>query len=109
MILGDSHHRIFAWSVAIFCDPQYRDRQLFYHRSEQPRQSGSRGSSLRLGQGDPPDAQGDPNSSSASVESGKELFVTLGCTGCHVVNGKGGLAGPDLSNEANKGRSRAVA
>ncbi len=103
MILGDSHQRIFAWSVAIFAilsiviascsttDPSSRQQ--------------ARGSSLG-GQGDPPDAQGDPNSSSASVESGKGLFVTLGCMGCHVVNGKGGLAGSDLSNEANKGRSR---
>lgn len=57
-------------------------------------------------QADPPNAQGDPNPSSAGVESGKKLFATLGCAGCHTADGKGGLAGPDVSNEANKGRSR---
>ena len=63
------------------------------------------GSSLRA-QTDPPDAPGDPNVSSASVDSGKQLSTTLGCAGCHTTNGKGGLAGPDLSNEPGKGRSR---
>lgn len=48
----------------------------------------------------------DSGSSSASVKRGKQLFDTLGCTACHMVNGQGGRVGPDLSNEAAKGRSR---
>jgi mono/diheme cytochrome c family protein len=51
---------------------------------------------------DPPDS----NAPSVGVTKGKELYGTLGCAACHVVNGQGGKAGPDLSNEANKGRSR---
>ena len=48
----------------------------------------------------------DSGSSSAGVKRGKQLFDTLGCTACHMVNGQGGRVGPDLSNEAAKGRSR---
>lgn len=48
----------------------------------------------------------DGGSAPASVKRGKQLFDTLGCTGCHMVNGQGGRVGPDLSDEANKGRSR---
>ena len=44
--------------------------------------------------------------SSAGAQNGRDLFVSLGCMGCHMVNGKGGQAGTDLSDEANKGRSR---
>jgi mono/diheme cytochrome c family protein len=55
---------------------------------------------------DPPGTRGESESSSAGAEEGEKLFDTLGCMGCHVVNGKGGQAGPDLSNEAGKGRSR---
>jgi len=51
-------------------------------------------------------APGDTNASSAGIAQGKELYGTLGCAGCHVVNGQGGAAGPDLSHEAGKGRSR---
>jgi ubiquinol-cytochrome c reductase cytochrome b subunit len=43
---------------------------------------------------------------SESAREGAELFQSLGCTGCHRVNGIGGTAGPDLSNELLKGRSR---
>lgn len=43
---------------------------------------------------------------SASAREGQHLFQTLGCTGCHSVNGSGGTAGPDLSNEGTRGRTR---
>lgn len=43
---------------------------------------------------------------SASVYKGQALFQSLGCIGCHSVMGSGGSAGPDLSNEASRGRSR---
>ncbi|MEA5114465.1 MAG: cytochrome b N-terminal domain-containing protein [Geobacteraceae bacterium] len=41
-----------------------------------------------------------------SVRRGEQLFKSLGCSGCHMVNGAGGKIGPDLSGEANNGRSR---
>jgi ubiquinol-cytochrome c reductase cytochrome b subunit len=43
---------------------------------------------------------------SASAREGTKLFQSLGCVGCHRVNGTGGTAGPDLSHEALRGRSR---
>ena len=43
---------------------------------------------------------------SASARQGNQLFQSLGCTGCHRVNGIGGTVGPDLSNELLKGRPR---
>jgi mono/diheme cytochrome c family protein len=103
MVLRDSHQHVFAWSVVIFAVLSIVIASC--STTDQSGRQQARDSSFG-GQADPPDAQGDPNSSSAGVESGKELYVTLGCMGCHVVNGKGGQAGPDLSNEANKGRAR---
>ena len=43
--------------------------------------------------------------SSANVQKGAELYRAQGCAACHKINGQGGPAGPDLSDEANKGRS----
>ncbi|MGE5295501.1 MAG: c-type cytochrome [Solirubrobacterales bacterium] len=43
---------------------------------------------------------------SAAAQRGKQLYDTLGCQACHMVNGQGGTTGPDLSNEGAKGRSR---
>jgi ubiquinol-cytochrome c reductase cytochrome b subunit len=43
---------------------------------------------------------------SSSAQAGKKLFDSLGCLGCHSVNGTGGNVGPDLSNEASRDRSR---
>jgi len=100
MMLGDSNHRIFAWlavivailgSIIAGCSTTDSVSGL-----------GPRDSSLRA----PADPPGDPNSSSAGVESGQKVFAAAGCAGCHTTDGKGGLAGPDLSNEANKGRTR---
>jgi len=39
------------------------------------------------------------------VQEGRDLFVSVGCVACHKIEGKGGVAGPDLSREANLGRS----
>ncbi|MEZ5351289.1 MAG: carbohydrate-binding family 9-like protein [Bryobacteraceae bacterium] len=33
-----------------------------------------------------------------SVEHGAALFQSKGCAGCHMVGGRGGIIGPDLSN-----------
>jgi mono/diheme cytochrome c family protein len=35
-------------------------------------------------------------------EKGKKLFESVGCQGCHTLNGKGENFGPDLSRIANK-------
>ena len=46
---------------------------------------------------------------SQSAREGATLVDSLGCTGCHTINGTGGSVGPDLSNESRQGRSRAMA
>jgi ubiquinol-cytochrome c reductase cytochrome b subunit len=33
----------------------------------------------------------------SNTARGKELVASLGCTGCHVVDGKGGTMGPELN------------
>lgn len=43
---------------------------------------------------------------SQSAREGATLVDSLGCTGCHTINGTGGSVGPDLSNESRQGRSR---
>lgn len=48
----------------------------------------------------------DPPALNSAAASGRKLFETIGCMGCHTVNGEGGKVGPDLSYEADKGRSR---
>ncbi|MCL4498223.1 MAG: c-type cytochrome [Deltaproteobacteria bacterium] len=34
-----------------------------------------------------------------------KIINAQGCTGCHIINGKGGSIGPSLSKEGTKGRS----
>lgn len=36
-------------------------------------------------------------------ERGQNLFTTLGCVGCHMINGQGGNVGPDLTEVYEKG------
>lgn len=55
---------------------------------------------------DPKSKDTDPSTVNSGAQRGRELFDTIGCMGCHMVNGNGGRVGPDLSNEADKGRSR---
>ncbi|MEW6001222.1 MAG: cytochrome b N-terminal domain-containing protein [Nitrospirota bacterium] len=43
---------------------------------------------------------------SATEQKGAQLFQSLGCGGCHRINGVGGTIGPDLSNEGSQGRTR---
>jgi ubiquinol-cytochrome c reductase cytochrome b subunit len=43
---------------------------------------------------------------SPGAKQGAQLFASLGCGGCHTVNGVGGTLGPNLSNEGDMGRTR---
>jgi mono/diheme cytochrome c family protein len=54
---------------------------------------------IRADSNDPPAAPAE------SIDRGRQLFETQGCTACHKINGKGGVVGPDLSDEGSKGRS----
>jgi ubiquinol-cytochrome c reductase cytochrome b subunit len=47
-----------------------------------------------------------PGQMSTSATEGSQLFNSLGCLGCHRVNGQGGTIGPDLSSGILKGKSR---
>jgi ubiquinol-cytochrome c reductase cytochrome b subunit len=49
---------------------------------------------------------GSPSRLSQSAREGATLVGSLGCAGCHSINGTGGSVGPDLSNESRQGRSR---
>jgi mono/diheme cytochrome c family protein len=55
---------------------------------------------------DPKSKGADPSTANSGAQRGQELFDTIGCMGCHMINGNGGRVGPDLSDEADKGRSR---
>jgi ubiquinol-cytochrome c reductase cytochrome b subunit len=44
--------------------------------------------------------------SQAPNAEGAKLFWSLGCSGCHSINGKGGKIGPDLALERQKSRSQ---
>jgi mono/diheme cytochrome c family protein len=41
----------------------------------------------------------------ADSSAGKKLYDSQGCVACHTIGGEGGTLGPNLSDEANKGRS----
>jgi len=42
----------------------------------------------------------------ASVERGKKFFDSQICRDCHTMEGRGGKAAPDLTEEWKKGRTR---
>ena len=45
-----------------------------------------------------PGAAATPVPGDTPEERGRNLFQGLGCVGCHVINGSGGVVGPDLTN-----------
>lgn len=47
---------------------------------------------------------GAPSEAIALIERGRTLVQTSGCMGCHVVDGKGGSLGRELSDTGNKTR-----
>jgi ubiquinol-cytochrome c reductase cytochrome b subunit len=61
----------------------------------------------------PPKSPNEPNkppqktqaSQASLISQGKSLFSLQGCAGCHIVNGKGGSLGPDLSDVGSRGFS----
>ena len=55
---------------------------------------------------DPVISKADPPALNPGAASGRKLFESIGCMGCHTVNGKGGNVGPNLSDIADKGKSR---
>lgn len=103
MVLNHSKQRVFA-GTAVFLGIL---SLMIVSCSNTDRSSGLQargaGSDSRANASSPQD---DPPPSAADIENGQKLFASNGCAGCHTVNGKGGLAGPDVSNEAGKGRSR---
>jgi quinol-cytochrome oxidoreductase complex cytochrome b subunit len=48
---------------------------------------------------------GPSSETSESSKRGAQLFSSLGCVGCHRVNGKGGTIGPEFSPKVLKGKS----
>lgn len=71
-----------------------------------PKEGGTSAADPSPNSGYDPKAGSDPSVSQAAVRRGQELFDSVGCMGCHTVNGKGGAVGPNLSDEAGRGRSR---
>jgi mono/diheme cytochrome c family protein len=71
-----------------------------------PKEGGTSAADPSLNSGPDPKPGGDPSVSQAAARRGQELFDSIGCMGCHMVNGKGGAVGPNLSDEVGRGRSR---
>lgn len=38
------------------------------------------------------------------VKNGRILYKKMKCSHCHIINGEGGVVGPDLTREGTKGR-----
>jgi mono/diheme cytochrome c family protein len=72
----------------------------------EPKEGGTVAANPSLNSWPDPKPGGDPRVSQTGVRRGRELFDSVGCMGCHMVNGKGGAVGPDLSDEVGRGRSR---
>lgn len=72
----------------------------------EPKEGGKSAADQSLKSGYDPKPDSDPSISQAGVRRGRELFESVGCMGCHIVNGKGGVVGPNLSDEVGRGRSR---
>ncbi|MDH4028980.1 MAG: c-type cytochrome, partial [Nitrospirota bacterium] len=56
--------------------------------------------SLRTSAGAKGDTAGQPDT--ASINEGRDLVNSLGCTGCHIINGKGSSFAPELSRIGEK-------
>jgi ubiquinol-cytochrome c reductase cytochrome b subunit len=50
--------------------------------------------------------QNQTNQVASLIAEGKTLYNSQGCSGCHVIDGKGGSVGPDLSDVGSKGLSK---
>lgn len=45
--------------------------------------------------------------SAAMMAAGAKVYDANGCGGCHMINGKGGMTAPDLSNEGGDAKHTA--
>jgi cbb3-type cytochrome oxidase cytochrome c subunit len=45
--------------------------------------------------------------SAAMLTAGAKVYEANGCGACHMINGKGGMTGPDLSNEGGEAKHTA--
>ena len=77
---------------------------LLYTGCSSTKETGTQSVQSMSGSYDPP--SGDPPAANTASVRGQKLFETAGCMSCHTVDGKGGKVGPNLSNEADKGKSR---
>ncbi len=106
MVLDRSDHRVLAWLVVASVILGLAITSCSTTKQSSPTTDQGRPNLIRPAGFTRAVDSADSNAPSAGVKKGKELYDTLGCTGCHAINGQGGKAGPELSNEANKGRSR---
>lgn len=97
-----SKRRFVLWIWILFITVMF----LFEGCSAAKKNSSSAGENSMKSKSDPKTENADPSVSQAGAQRGQELFNTVGCMGCHTVNGKGGTVGPNLSDEADKGKSR---
>jgi nitric oxide reductase subunit C len=42
------------------------------------------------------------NAAAGNAAAGQKLYASQGCAACHMIGGKGGKLGPDLSKEGKK-------
>ncbi|MGE5295503.1 MAG: cytochrome b N-terminal domain-containing protein [Solirubrobacterales bacterium] len=68
-------------------------------------QAGSSSPRPTVSEPEPPVATASQAPVPGDVQKGQEVYRTHGCAACHRINGQGGDAGPDLSNEGDKNRS----
>ncbi len=53
-----------------------------------------------------PASSADPPTGSANVKQGEQVFISLGCIGCHSIKGRGGVVGPALTPQLLQGKTR---
>ena len=103
MMRGDSNQRALIWSAALCAILSVLVASCSFTDTDSRQQARDSSRPVEMILADvPPDA----GPSAAGAENGQKIFAATGCTGCHTTDGKGGLAGPDLANEGNKGRTR---
>ena len=106
MVLNRSHPRVFVWLVVACVVLSFVIASCSTTKQSSPTTDQGSSTLVRPSSFTRVVDPADSNAPSAGAKKGKELYDTLGCAGCHAINGQGGKAGPDLSDETRKGRSR---